>query len=190
MNDSSEDYGDLLRRVGQGDAAARAELIERCQERLRIRVSQMLSRFPRVRRTEGTSDVLQEVLLDLSQSLLQIAPRDMRHFLGLAGQRIRWKLLDLARRPREIAAACAGPAEAEQTTYDPPKLAQWAEIHEYVQRLPDEERELFDLIFYQGVPQPLVAEMLHMPYRTLKRRWQEARLRFMERFGGEPFAAS
>ncbi len=141
-----------------------------------------------MRRVHGTSDVLQEVLLDLSNTLKAITPRDVRHFLGLAGQRIRWKLLDLARRPPPAYLPTNGslPAAVE-TTHDPARLAEWAEIHSYIQALPEPERELFDLIFYQGVPQPVVARMLGIGYRTLKQRWQEARLRFMDRFDGTVF---
>ncbi len=145
-------------------------------------------RYPAVHRDHATSDVLQEVLLDLNGTLTRLTPRNVRHFLGLAGQRIRWKLIDLARRPEP---ACLPTDDlvgaAAETTYDPVRLAQWEEIHSYIQELPEDERELFDLIFYQGVPQPVVAEMLGIPYRTLKYRWQEARLRFMARFDGGPF---
>jgi RNA polymerase sigma factor (sigma-70 family) len=188
MDDSSVAYEELLQRLEQGDATARAALIERSQERLRLRVSQMLGRFPGVRRVHATSDVLQEVLLDLSGTLSRITPRNVRHFLGLAGQRIRWKLLDLARRPVEAYQRGDGElAEAIETTHDPARLAEWAEIHSYIQGLPEAERELFDLIFYQGVPQPVVARMLGIGYRTLKHRWQDARLRFMARFDGTVF---
>lgn len=188
MNDSSLAYEDLLQRLEQGDPTARTALIERAQDRLRMRVSQMLSRFPGVRRVHATSDVLQEVLLDLSGTLTRITPRDVRHFLGLAGQRIRWKLLDLARRPPPAYEPTNGfLADAVETTHDPVRLAEWAEVHSYIQELPEAERELFDLIFYQGVPQPVVARMLGIAYRTLKHRWQEARLRFMSRFEGTVF---
>jgi RNA polymerase sigma factor (sigma-70 family) len=131
---------------------------------------------------------LQEVLLDLSGTLTRLTPRNVRHFLGLAGQRIRWKLLDLARRPdQSILPTQELVDDGAETTYDPVRLAQWEEIHRYIQELPADQRELFDLIFYQGVPQPVVAQMLGIPYRTLKLRWQEARLRFMERFDEGPF---
>jgi RNA polymerase sigma factor (sigma-70 family) len=185
---STDGYSHLIERLGNGDPTARAALIERSQERLRVRVSQMLARYPVVHRYHATSDVLQEVLIDLNGALSRLTPRNVRHFLGLAGQRIRWKLLDLARRPAQSYHPTDGLLEdAEETTYDPVRLAKWEEIHNYIHQLPDEERELFDLIFYQGVPQPMVAEMLGIPYRTLKHRWQEARLRFMEHFDEGPF---
>jgi RNA polymerase sigma factor (sigma-70 family) len=188
MTDSACAYTDLLQRLAEGDEAARDELIERAQDRLRLRVSQMLSRFPLLRRCEGTSDVLQDVLFNLSGVLKRIHPHDGRHFLGLAGQQIRWKLLDLARRSPEPGVRTLDPSQdLLQTTHDPNRLAQWAEIHNYIQHLPEADRELFDLIFYQGTPQPLVAEILRISSRTLKRRWQKVRLAFMARFGSEPF---
>ncbi len=191
MAESSDAFAELLRRAGQGDAAARAALIDRCQARLRVRVGQMLARFPAVRSRESTSDVLQEVLIDLSATLTKLTPRDLRHFLALAGQHIRWRLLDLARRPPDPAGPIngVGPApEPLETTFDPARLAQWAEVHRYIGELPAEERELFDLIFYQDVPQTAAAELLGLPPRTLRRRWQAARLRLMERFGDSPFS--
>ena len=188
MTDTNAEYEELLHRLGQGDLTARAALIERAQERLRLRVSQMLAGFPAVRCSHATSDVLQEVLLDLYGTLTRLTPHSVRHFHGLAGQRIRWKLLDLARQPRPAYQPTdALLADAAESTHDPAMLAQWAEIHAYIQDLPEEERELFDLIFYQGVPQPVVAQMLGIGYRTLKSRWQDARLRFMARFEGGPF---
>jgi RNA polymerase sigma factor (sigma-70 family) len=189
MTHGSDGYDELLRRLSAGDLTARAAIIERAQERLRLRISQMLARFPRVHRVQATSDVLQEVLIDLSDLLMRLTPRDARHFLGLAGQHIRWKLLDLARRPPEAQCLTDGGVldAAGETTHDPVRLAQWAEIHAYIQDLPDAERELFDLLFYQGVPQQTCADVLGISFRTLKRRWQEAKLRFMARFDGVPF---
>jgi RNA polymerase sigma factor (sigma-70 family) len=185
VTDSSSDFGALLQRIADGDPEAREVLIERCQEQLRKRVSQMLSRFPAVRRSEATSDVLQEVLLDLSHVLSRVPLKDVRHFLGVAGQRIRWKLLDLARLHERPVSRGKMP-DVGGMSDEPGRLAQWAEIHAYIQELPDDERELFDLLYYQGVPKVLVAEMLGIPLSTLKRRWRDARLRFMERFGDVP----
>ncbi len=46
MDDSSAVYDDLLHRLAQGDATARDALIEHAQDRLRLRVSQMLRASP------------------------------------------------------------------------------------------------------------------------------------------------
>ncbi len=60
---------------------------------------------------------------------------------------------------------------------DPGNLAAWAEFHAQVERLPDEEREVFDLIWYQELPQSEAAALLGVSERTVKRRWASARLR-------------
>jgi RNA polymerase sigma-70 factor (ECF subfamily) len=42
--------------------------------------------------------------------------------------------------------------------------------------LPAQERELFDLLWYQGLNQTEAADLLGVCVRTVKRRWQSARL--------------
>jgi RNA polymerase sigma factor (sigma-70 family) len=196
--DPSSEFGDLLQKLEQGDPEARARLIERAQDRLRLRVRQMLARFPNVHRWEDTSDVLQEVLLKLHHTLKEVTPKDSKHFLCLAALHIRRKLLDLAgavvRLPRcetdRVAPDGNGALpsyQAGELDHDPEILARWTEIHDYIHTLPDAERDLFDLLFYHGMPQEEAATVLRMPYRTLKRRWQAARLAFMQRFGPQPF---
>jgi RNA polymerase sigma-70 factor (ECF subfamily) len=43
--------------------------------------------------------------------------------------------------------------------------------------MPDEEREIFDLLWYQGLSQAEAATLLKVSERTIKRRWQSARLK-------------
>jgi RNA polymerase sigma factor (sigma-70 family) len=189
------EFSDLLHRLRRGDPAARGELIVRCQAHLQFRVRQMLPHFPVVQRHERPSDVAQDVVLRLDDALKKVAPRDTRHLLSLAGLQVRRTLLDLARKWRDRPVgyvAGRGPGDSGPaadpgcTTYSPERLARWAEIHEYIEGLPADERELFDLLFYQDVPQEDAAVLLQTSYRTLKRRWQAARLRFMGRFGPAP----
>ncbi len=40
---------------------------------------------------------------------------------------------------------------AVNSTFDPIKLSSWTEFHEYVEKLPEEERILFDLLWYEGL---------------------------------------
>jgi len=69
--------------------------------------------------------------------------------------------------------------------HDPARLAAWGEFHEKIGALPDEEREVFDLLWYQGLSQAEAAELLNVSERTIKRRWQSARLRLYEALQGE-----
>ena len=54
------------------------------------------------------------------------------------------------------------------------------EVHEQVQGLPDEEREVFERIFYLGLSQEEAAKELGVSESTVKRRWRSARLLLRE----------
>ena len=64
-------------------------------------------------------------------------------------------------------------------------MVAWREFHEQVDLLPDEEREVFDLIWYQGLMHTQAAELLDVSARTVKRRWQSACLKLHHLLGGE-----
>jgi RNA polymerase sigma factor (sigma-70 family) len=46
-----------------------------------------------------------------------------------------------------------------------------------VERLSDEEREVIDLLWYQGLTQGEAAEVLGVSEKTINRRWMAARMR-------------
>ena len=64
-------------------------------------------------------------------------------------------------------------------------MAAWAEFHRQAELLPDEEREVFDLLWYQGLSQSEASELLQVSERTVKRRWQSARLYLHNALHGE-----
>ncbi len=70
----------------------------------------------------------------------------------------------------------ARPDPMGNSTFDPVKLSNWTEFHQYVDNLPDEERILFDLLWYEGLTLHEAAESIGMSERTLRRRWQLARV--------------
>jgi len=76
----------------------------------------------------------------------------------------------------------ASPADA---SLDPGRLALWSEFHEQAAALPEEEREVFDLIWYQGLAHTEAGELLGVCARTVKRRWQAACLKLHEAMHGE-----
>ena len=59
-------------------------------------------------------------------------------------------------------------------------IEKWGEFHMLVEKLPVEEREVVNLIWYQELSQEEAAKILHMSIRTLKRRWQTARNKLYE----------
>ncbi len=62
----------------------------------------------------------------------------------------------------------------------------WTEFHEHVERLGAEEREVFDLLWYQEFTQEDAAALLGLSVKTVSRRWREARLHLGQALGGEP----
>jgi RNA polymerase sigma-70 factor (ECF subfamily) len=186
----------LLHRHKAGDEAAGNALLTHCHERFKQLTRQMLRKFPGVREWEETSDVFHNVVVRLTAALREITPDNPADFLRLASWHIRRELIDLSRRRRPVLAG--GPAGGDSgpdpiggqpdTTDDPYRLAVWEELHTRIARLSDDDRRLFDLIYYQGLPQPEVAELLGLPLRTLKLAWQHARARLMLSLGNEvPF---
>jgi RNA polymerase sigma-70 factor (ECF subfamily) len=187
-----------LERAAGGDACALNELILTASKRLEVLTHRMLRDYPRVRRWAQTDDVLQNALIRLCRALQQVRPATPRDFYALATMQIRRELIDLARHfaGRENAAAHhesdpVGPDEpragrdSPDETHDPAALADWAEFHTQVTALPHEDREVFGLLFYQGLAQEDAAEVLGVSLRTVQRRWQAALLQLHRARNGE-----
>ena len=73
------------------------------------------------------------------------------------------------------------PYEDANSTYNPERLASWREFHQRVEGLPEAEREVFELLWYQSLTQAEVAGILGISVPTVKRRWLTARLQLQER---------
>lgn len=191
-----------LDRLARGDESARAELFERTCERLRGLARKMLRNYPRVQRWEETSDVLQNAVLRLDRALKQMNVKTSRDYFGLAALNIRRELLDMAKhyygpqgRGAKHATRAADATASDQdpianhagadSAAGPDRLAAWTEFHEQIERLPAEEREVFDLLWYQELSQAEAAALLNVSERTIKRRWQSARIMLHDALKGE-----
>lgn len=195
MADTSQQTAQLrnwMRRLRGGDPAALNELLQHVSARLQALARRMLKGHPAVQRWVQTDDVLQGALVRLVRALQSVEPDSMRGFLALAAQQIRRELIDLARHyygPEGLGAHHASrggdeSAELPAHTGSPPdQLAQWYEFHQKIDQLPDEEREVVGLLFYQGLTQPEAAELLQVTVRTVQRRWHRALLRLHDIFG-------
>ena len=176
-----------------GDASARDELVNHACARLLRLTRKMLKSYPAVHRWEETDDVFQNAMIRLLSSLKATQPQSTRHFLNLATLQIRRELIDLGRHysgPQGMGARHDTnrkhpTRDTPETTYEPSRLAQWCEFHQQVQALPGEEREIFDLLWYQEIPQAAAAVLLGISERTLQRRWQTARLKVFQALKGE-----
>lgn len=180
----------LIDLANAGDAAAWGELLAHSCERLRRLARKMLKGYPDLRRWEGTDDLLQNSLLRLHRALREVNPSSVRHFFNLATVQIRRELLDLADHhfgPHGdaanhhtdgpcLAAGEDGALDRQAVADEPTSLDGWTEFHARIEALPEEEREVVGLIWYEGLAQEEAAAVLGVSVRTVKRRWQSARL--------------
>jgi DNA-directed RNA polymerase specialized sigma24 family protein len=111
--------------------------------------------------TEGPVP-MREVLTGLAGRLAQIPPWQTREFAVAAARHIRATLLEVAEQTAR-AAACD-------------ERLEWVRVHKGVGRLPEDDRELFDLLLYWGMREADVAALLGVSDRRVKLRWYESRL--------------
>ena len=181
----------LIELANRGDAKAKERLLEYACERLLKLTRKMFRNYPGLRRFEATDDVFTNALVRLSKALEAVHVESVRHFFNLAGLQIRRALLDLKKsyfgpqghgrnhhtdhQPSdEKGGVLHGSAE------EPEDLEMWTDFHESVEKLPDDLREVFNLVYYDGLMQEEAAEVLGVSLSTVKRRWQEARIRLYD----------
>jgi RNA polymerase sigma-70 factor (ECF subfamily) len=182
-----------------GDETAREQLLSAACERLRRLTHKMFKAEGRLGRWAETDDVFQNAMLRFYGALQEATPATLRHFFRLAALQIRRELIDLARHyfgpaglgahhqslpPREPGDTSRPGAESPDSSQDPGRLAVWGEFHERVGALPDDEREVFDLVWYQGLTHAEAAQLLQVSTKTIQRRWQAACLKLHEVFQG------
>ena len=183
----------MIERLLAGEESAREELINCTWQRIMRLTRKIFRDFPNVRRWEQTEDVFQNVLINLWRALEKVELKDARHFLRLAAEKIRFELIDLSRHyygphghgaNHASQAILRSPGESESKSFDqgvvsvdPSRIAQWVEIHRQVSKLPEIEREVFDLLWYHELKQEEAATLIGVDVRTIKRRWRQAKLR-------------
>jgi RNA polymerase sigma-70 factor (ECF subfamily) len=174
-----------------GDAAAEPivrELLERAAGRLRLLCATFLYKsYPRLTRPPvnlETDELLGGVVAGLLTALRTTRPPTVRRFFGLANQHMRWQLNDLARRLDEQPAAAA---LTEAGVAAPPASTasglgpDGRRMLEVIEGLPEDEREVFDLVGIQGLTHAEVAVVVGVSEKTVQRRLNRARLLLAER---------
>ncbi|MEM1061296.1 MAG: sigma-70 family RNA polymerase sigma factor [Planctomycetota bacterium] len=207
MSEASDLYLRVEAALGDlraGDTQAREKLLAIAGDRLTAITRKIKRDFPAVSRWEQTDDVFQNASLRLYRALGQVEIEDARHFFRLAATQVRRELIDMARKYQgpqgsganhhTIGRAGLGddgdqppPAwEGAELTNEPGRVTAWGELHEAIEQLPDDEREVTELLWYHQLPQADAAEILKVDVRTIKRRWRSARLKLHEKLGESP----
>ena len=174
-----------------GDAAAEPivrDQLERAAGRLRVLCATFLYKsYPRLTRPPvnlEADELLGGVVARLLTALRATRPPTVRRFFALANQHMRWQINDLAGRLDERPAVAA---LAESGVAAPPDSAASGfspdarRILEVIEGLPEDEREVFELVGIQGLTHAEAATVVGVSQKTVQRRLNEARLLLAER---------
>jgi RNA polymerase sigma-70 factor (ECF subfamily) len=162
------------------------DLLDGAVRRLHHLCASLLHRsYPRLTRPPlnlQADELLGAVVERLLKALREARPATVRQFFSLAAQHIRWELNDLARRLDERAFAeelgdrpVPAPAGSDSALSPDASL-----MLDAIGKLPDDDREAFDLVRLQGLTQPEAAEVLGVSVKTVQRRLNHARLLLAE----------
>jgi RNA polymerase sigma-70 factor (ECF subfamily) len=173
-----------------GDSAAEPiirELLERAAGRLRLLCGTLLYKsYPRLTRPPvnlETDELLGGVVAGLLTAMRTTRPPTVRRFFALANQHMRWQLNDLARRLDERPAV---QALAEEGVAAPPSSTasgitpDGRRMLGAIDGLPEDEREVFDLVGIQGLTHSETAAVIGVSEKTVQRRLNRARLLLAE----------
>ncbi len=181
--------------------AAREVILSAAIDHMRVVAHRMVRGFPQVRRWDETDDIVQNASIRLARALDNVGPADGRHLLGLIALQVRRELVDLARRYRGVESfahyhesnSCdkgeinhlhdGDPADPAGNDHD--ALNAWTRFHETAATLDDEDRELFNLVWYLGLNQEQAANALDCSVRTVARRWEVLKRRLVAEFKGQ-----
>ena len=161
-----------------GDAPAEPivrGLLDRSVRRLQLLCTNLLYRsYPRLARPPlnlEPDELLGAVVERLLKAMRRARPQTVRQFFALANQHMRWELNDLARRLDDQAAELRealvpAPAPSSGSSLSP----NTRRMLEAIDNLPEDEREVFDLVRIQGMTQTEAAEVLGVSAKTVQRR--------------------
>jgi RNA polymerase sigma-70 factor (ECF subfamily) len=188
-------YLDQLAALPPGDAPAEPivrELLGRSVNRLNVLCRSMLYRkYPRLTQPPlnlQPDEMLSAVTERMLKAMRQARPQNVRQFFALANQHMRWELNDVARRLDKQAPAAevresfvAAPDDEGSGTSQLSLDA--TRIFDAIEKLPEEEREAFDLVRIQEMTHAEAADVLGVAVRTVQRRLSRALLLLAEALG-------
>jgi RNA polymerase sigma-70 factor (ECF subfamily) len=157
-------------------------LLDRAVRRLHLLCATLLHRsYPRLAQPPlnlQADELLGAVAERLLKALRQARPQNVRQLFALANQHMRWELNDLARRLDEQPAA----GELRDGLVPSPVSSvsglspDGIRMLQAIDELPEDEREVFDLVRIQGLTQVEAAEVLGVSTKTVQRRLNGALL--------------
>src|SRR5262245_29425598 len=162
-------------------------LLDRATGRLHQLCAALLYRsYPRLTRAPlnlQSEEMLSAVVERLMTAMRTTRPGNVRQFFQIANQHMRWELNDLARRLDERTQALAlgeqEPASPDATKTQLSPIAR--QLFQAIDELPEDEREVFELVRIQGMTHVEAADLLGIAQKTVQRRLNRALLLLTER---------
>jgi RNA polymerase sigma-70 factor (ECF subfamily) len=161
-------------------------LLDRAVGRLQFLCANLLYRsYPRLMRPPTNlcpEELLGAVVERLLKAMRVTRPSNVRQFFALANQHMRWELNELARRldeqppPIELHEALVPEAGSTASVLTP----DGRRMLEAIERLPDEEREVFSLVRINGLTQVEAAGVIGVSTKTVQRRLNQGLLLLAE----------
>jgi RNA polymerase sigma-70 factor (ECF subfamily) len=155
-------------------------LLDQSVRRLQLLCTNVLYRsYPRLTRPPlnlQSDELLDAVVERLLKAMREVRPGTVRQFFALANQHMRWELNGLACRLDEQPARVelreelvpAPPSSSSSLSLD------FRRMLAAIEGLPEDEREVFDLVRIQGTTQAEAAQVLNVSTKTVQRRLNRA----------------
>jgi RNA polymerase sigma-70 factor (ECF subfamily) len=119
-----------------------------------------------------SDEMLGAVVERLLKAMRSVRPRTVRQFFALVNQHMRWELNDLARRldNQPIVVELHEGMAPLPLSGDSVLTPDGRRMLEAIDNLPEDDREVFDLLRIQGLTQSEAAEVLGVSAKTVQRR--------------------
>jgi len=139
-------------------------------------------------RGHDIDSVVSDVWLKLKRNFQQKLPTSLEHLSAILALSVHHMLLDKSsvmrrkdQRQKELGSegySGLGQANEAREECDPQALAEFAEFQEHlwskVESLPEDQRRVFELHYFLGIPQSRIAEDLALHPRQVSRLWMKA----------------
>ena len=171
----------LLDKLRNNDKDAKNAIIVQTLNRLERISRRMFHKFPVLQQTEETGDILHMLVLKLDKALSHVTPDSVSGYFALVNLNLNWILKELARKAKmsrtlnvngmnDVLNRVGDPYHGPASNQD------WFDFFEILDKLSSESREVFDLIWLQGLTQKQAAKILDVSLRTFIRRWIKSKL--------------
>lgn len=173
----------LLDGIAAGDPTLKLELAELAGERFRKIARNMLNvSYPQMNEDGVESVQIASAATEHMRNFMEMEPNQCssaKEFLFRASDVIRETLIDLARQLCAWDAKSPGQTPQGIRLPDQPDPAKWRRaigVLEAITRLPTEQQQIVDLLFFQGYTPADAANILGVEESVVKRGWSEARV--------------